>query len=500
MRSRIRHWPFVVAANIAAVSLPLSACDGQAGSTGQTRARAEVREQLGAVDLSESPAIARALSNAFRAAADRTLPAVVHVAVERQAPAASGQPQQMPDFFRFFGIPDDQMQAPPQTGSGTGFIVDAAGHIITNNHVVAGADRVRVRLVDGREYSATVTGRDEATDIAVVQIKPDQGSALPVAPLGQSDSLRVGDWVLALGNPLGLDFTVTAGIVSARGRQLSGRPGALEAFIQTDAAVNPGNSGGPLVDLLGQVVGVNTAIAGGSRFVGYGFAVPIDLARRVMSDLVAHGYVRRPRLGISVSDVTAVDAEVYRLPTVSGAEINTVEEGSPAARAGLQIGDVIVAVDGQPIDDATELTTRLARRQPGDEVRLTIVRGGARRDVSVRLGEFERPATTPAARAPGGDASSVALGLQLQPLTPELRSRLRLGQDGGVVIAGVQPFSPAAAAGVRAGQVLLQINGQAVRSVEDARRFAGSLRPGSVASLRVRDPQVGETIINYRVD
>jgi serine protease Do len=343
-----------------------------------------------------------------------------------------------------------------------------------------------------------VTGRDEATDIAVVKIEPGQGAPLPVVALGNSDSLRVGDWVLALGNPLGLDFSVTAGIVSARGRHISGRPGALEAFIQTDAAINPGNSGGPLVDLLGQVVGVNTAIAGGTRFVGYGFAVPIDLARRVASDLLAHGYVRRPRLGISVSDVTAVDAEAYRLPNVSGAEVNTVEEGSPAARAGLRIGDVVVALDGEAVPDGTALTTRLARRQPGDEVRLTVVRDGARRDLSVRLGEFERPAGSRDTPRPA-DASGGALGLQLQPLTPELSSRLGISGTNGVVIAGVQSNSSAAAAGVRAGQVLLSINGQPVRSMEDARRLAGGLRTGSVASLRVRDPEIGETIINYRV-
>jgi serine protease Do len=484
---------------IATLGFPMIACDAQAGSqTGQARARAEVREQLGNVDLNENPTIARALSNAFRSAADRALPAVVQVAVEREARTAT-TPQQMPDFFRFFGIPDDQMQVPPQSGTGTGFIFDSAGHIITNNHVIADAARVRVRLVDGREFSATVTGRDESTDIAVVKIEPDGGGALPTVTFGDSDSLRVGDWVLALGNPLGLDFTVTAGIVSARGRQISARPGALEAFIQTDAAINPGNSGGPLVDLLGRVVGVNTAIAGGSRFVGYGFAVPIDLARRVVSDLLEHGYVRRPRLGIRVSDVTAVDAEAYRLPSVSGAEVNGVEAGSPADRAGLQVGDVVVALDGQPVSDATALTTGLVRHEPGEEVRLTVIRGGARRELTVRLGEFDRPAPASGARPSADGGPGATLGLQLQMLTPQLRSQLGVTATDGVVIAGVQPYSAAAAAGVRTGQLLLQINGQPVRSIDDARRMAGTLRAGSVASLRVRDPELGETIINYRV-
>jgi serine protease Do len=497
MRPSIRHSASLLAIVAAALIVSPRLTNAQTGTTGtDTR----VRERAGDVALNDDPTIARALSATFRAAASRALPAVVQVAVEREAQVAAG-PQQMPDFFRFFGIPQDQMQVPPQTGSGTGFIFDASGRIITNNHVVAGASRVRIRLVDGREFTATVTGRDESTDIAVVQIPVGQGASLPTVSFGASDSLEVGDWVLALGNPLGLDFTVTAGIVSARGRQLSGRPGALEAFIQTDAAINPGNSGGPLVDLTGRVVGVNTAIAGGSRFVGYGFAVPIDLARRVVSDLVAHGYVRRPRMGISVSDVSAVDAEAYRLPNVSGAEINTVEAGSPAATAGLQIGDVVVAINGEPIPDAGALTTRLVRHQPGEEIRLTVIRAGARRDVTVRLGEFQRPAQTNTAAPPTAaeTAANATLGLQLQPLTPELRARLRVDESAAVVIAGVQQYSAAAAAGIRPGQVLLQINGQPVRSIEDARRLSGTLRQGSVVSLRVRDPELGETIINYRV-
>ena len=497
MRSTPRHASRFLPIAVAILSLSAQAAAAQVAGA---PTRTEMRERPGEVDLDDSPTIARALSNAFRAAADRALPAVVQVAVERDArtPVA---PRQFPDFFRFFGIPDDQMQLPPQVGTGTGFIFDGAGHIITNNHVVAGASRVRVRLVDGREFTATVTGRDESTDIAVVRIRTDgaSGSRLPTVSLGTSDSLRVGDWVLALGNPLGLDFTVTAGIVSARGRQLSGRPGALEAFIQTDAAINPGNSGGPLVDLEGRVVGVNTAIAGGQRFIGYGFAVPIDLARRVVSDLIAHGYVRRPRLGISVSDVTAVDAEVYRLPAISGAEVNAVEAGSPAASAGLQIGDVIVAINGETIIDAGALTTRLARHQPGESIRLTLIRAGSRREMTVRLGEFERTSTAPGAPAPPDETGGATLGLQLQPLTAEVRSRLRLGDTAGVVIGGVQPYSSAAAAGVRAGQVILQINGQPVRTLDDARRIAGTMRQGSVVSLRVRDPDLGETIINYRI-
>jgi len=345
------------AAGVTALLLAFACRSGTAAQdTGQDRpdrgqrAREQIREQLGGVPARVDTAIASALSNAFRAAADRALPAVVQVTVERGTQVA-GRTVPLPDMFRYFfglpeGGPDQQIPLPPQQSTGSGFIFDQQGHIVTNNHVVADAERVRVRLVDGREYAAEVVGTDPSTDVALLKVRAGNEERLPVLAFADSDSLRVGDWVLALGNPLGLDFSVTAGIVSARGRQITGRTGALEAFIQTDAAVNPGNSGGPLVDLLGRVVGVNTAIVGGPRFVGYGFAVPINLARRVVSDLLEYGYVRRPRVGVSVSDVTAVDAEAYGLDRIAGAQVKTVEAGSPADRAGIEVGDVVVALDG----------------------------------------------------------------------------------------------------------------------------------------------------------
>jgi Do/DeqQ family serine protease len=472
------------------------------GDRGQ-RAREQIREQLGGVPTRVDTAIASALSNAFRAAADRALPAVVQVTVERGAQVA-GRSVPVPDMFRYFfglpeGGPDQQIPLLPQQSTGSGFIFDQQGHIVTNNHVVADAEQVRVRLVDGREYAAEVVGTDPSTDVAVLEVRPREEERLPVLTFADSDSLRVGDWVLALGNPLGLDFSVTAGIVSARGRQITGRTGALEAFIQTDAAVNPGNSGGPLVDLLGRVVGVNTAIVGGPRFVGYGFAVPIDLARRVVNDLLEYGYVRRPRLGVSVSDVTAVDAEAYGLDRIAGAEVNTVEAGSPADRAGIEVGDVVVALDGRPVDDATALTTALARRHPGERVRLAVIRDRVRRDVTVELGEFERPPAV-ARRGSGQQEGKHLLGFDVRPLTPELAARFGLGERQGVVVTDVVPFGPAASGGLRPGQLILQINGEKVARPEDVDRIAAKLSPGTVASVRVRDPQLGETIVNYRVE
>ncbi|MDX1393576.1 MAG: Do family serine endopeptidase [Gemmatimonadota bacterium] len=438
------------------------------------------------------------LSAAFRAASGRALPAVVFIDVEREASVA-----QLPftsPFERFFdlpgrGVPEGQL--PPQLGSGSGFIIDAAGQIVTNHHVVDGATTIRVRLNDGREFAAEVVGSDAATDIAVLEIDA-AGESLPTVPWGDSDRLLVGDWVLALGNPLGLEFTVTSGIVSARGRQLNGGSGALESYIQTDAAINPGNSGGPLIDLAGNVVGINSAIYGGQRFVGYGFAVPSALAQRVIRDLVEYGFVRRPRLGVRVSDVTAVDAEAYGLATVTGADVNSVDPDSPAEDAGLEIGDVITSLDGEDVANSNALITALAQHDPGDEVTLTVFRDGAEREIEVRLGEFERPAES---GLPVSHEESVenVTGIQVRPLTSRIAAQIGYeGDEGELVVANVQPYSPAARAGVRTGQVLLAVNRQPVRTPAEYERALSDVEPGSVVSLRVIDPEIGETIINFR--
>ncbi len=484
----------------------LTACSQ--GEPAQAQTRSQITEQLGAVPARPDTTTAAALSGAFRGAAARALPAVVYVAVEQDARVARGTqrtPRQLPipeEFQRFFQFPDQMPDPGPQMGQGSGFIIDQEGRIVTNHHVVANASRVMVRLVDGREYDAEVVGSDPSTDVAVLKIEPRMGERLPVVAFGNSDALNVGDWVLALGNPLGLDFTVTAGIVSAKGRRLP-RPGAealLESYIQTDAAINMGNSGGPLVDLLGQVIGMNTAIVGGgNRFVGYGFAVPINLARKVVDDIVRYGYARRPKLGVHVGDVTSADAEFYKLSEVRGAEIVSVEDRSPAERAGLQVGDVVVALNGATIQNGNHLTQLLGRMEPGGQVTLTIVRDGRRRDVTARLGEFER--TDSQTRVAAGGAvgrTEQLLGFAVAELTPRLAQQLQIEDQTGVVITEVQRFSPAGNEGVRPGQVVLQINGQPVRRVEDVTRIASQVQSGRVVSLRVRDPRLGETIINYR--
>ncbi len=447
-------------------------------------------------------ATAAALSSTFRAAAHRALPAVVFIQVEKPA-GSDGQQGQIPDPFRFFfGNPHGQGgqggQAPKEEGAGSGFIYDAEGHVITNNHVVSGADFLSVKLVDGREYRAKVVGTDPMSDVAVIKIDPKKGETLPVAHLGDSANLQVGDWVLALGAPFELENTVTAGIVSAKRRQLSGDPSSLQSYIQTDAAINPGNSGGPLVDLEGNVVGINSAILGSPSFVGYGFAIPIDIAKKVASDILKYGHVRRPQLGIQVSDVRAADAEVYHLEAVKGALVKGVQQDSAAAKAGLELGDVIVSVDGQPVEDATELTTDLAQHQPGDTVELSYVRKGETKTVRVKLGEFETSGNN---ESGGGGGHSVAqiLGFQVQSLTPQIAQQLGYSQTSGVVISNVTPFSAAAASGLRSGMLVLQLNGHVIKTPADLESAAKGISSGNVVSLRLIVPNLGETILNYRV-
>ncbi|HEX6048874.1 MAG TPA: trypsin-like peptidase domain-containing protein, partial [Gemmatimonadaceae bacterium] len=338
-------------------------------------------------------------TSAFQNATARALPAVVYIQVE-------ARPRLMMVPLGPYGLPiqPQRPQAPqgsqvPQgplvpMGSGSGVFFREGGYILTNNHVVQQAERVTVTLHDRRTFEAQVVARDPSTDIAVVRV---QGDNLPVARLGESDSLRLGQWVLALGSPLGLQFSVTAGIVSATGRSIGilaapargadrdeNQAAPLEDFIQTDAAINPGNSGGPLVDLDGRVIGINTAIASSTgTFVGYGFAVPIALARIVADQLIRYGEVRRPYLGVALDDIEQVDVRVYSLPSPAGAEVIRVEPGSPAARAGIRLGDVIVQLGQTRVATVAELQAALARLEPNGSATLRVYRGGREVDVNV---------------------------------------------------------------------------------------------------------------------
>jgi serine protease Do len=481
------------------LAVALVACDQQPrGADGRVQPRDggplldRVQQQLGEVPGSFDTTSAARLSAAFRAAAAQALPAVVQITTI----AVAEMPAQLLPFHRDIG--PQRMQ-----GTGSGFIIDENGHILTNHHVVQNALHVNVVLLDGREYTAQVIGSDPSTDVAVIRIDRGSNERLPVIQLGESDNLRVGDWVLALGNPMGLTFTATAGIVSAVGRSINILPGdaRLEAFIQTDAAINPGNSGGPLVDLGGRVIGINTAIESPTGyFAGAGFAIPIELARKVAGDLMQYGVVHRPRLGIQIDDVSAADAEVYRLPAITGAEITSVAPGTPAERAGLQLGDVIVTIEDQPIHTAAELQARTARFTPGDRVRVGFIRYGENLVATVELGEFEvaQAAARPRER-PARDGNP--LGFTVAALPASHATRLNLRGEDVPVVSRIDQLSQAFRGGLREGDVIRQFNGREVRSIRELERAAQNIRTGDVISiiaLHALEEQPLPRIVNYR--
>jgi serine protease Do len=458
------------------------------------------------------------LSEAFVNVADVVTPAVVRIETRRPAEARGRVQQQFdPELFRRFFGPDavvPEGEPAPQLSGGSGFIVTGDGYILTNDHVVSGSDQVLVYLQDGRYFQAHMVGTDPLTDVAVIKI--DVNESLPHLSFGDADQVRVGEWVLAIGNPgfaggQPLDYTVTAGIVSARGRGLNllardlGETGryAIEDFIQTDAAINPGNSGGPLVDIQGRVIGINSAIASATGFYqGYGFAIPINLARRVMEDLIEYGLVKRAMLGVGIAAVGPEDAEVYGLPAVAGALVNEIT-GEPAQRAGIRSGDVIVAIEGQPVRYTGQLQQRVAQFRPGDEVTVTLYRNKRPVDVEVRLGE------APINNAPERTASrepvaEQRLGINVEPLTAENAEDYGFDQPGGVVITEVEPLSAAQRRGLGRGLKIVSINGQAVSSPEQVREILSRTGSGDVVSFVVAIPEVapgggGQRIINVRM-
>ncbi len=450
------------------------------------------------------------LSEAFISISEAVTPAVVNIQATRRAAAGQrGQRQPgIPEEFReFFGIPPGGGGGgggQPQQAGGTGFIVSDDGFIITNNHVIQGAEQITVTLQDRREFAAEVVGRDPSTDIAVIRI---DGSGLPTTRIGNSDNTRVGEWVLAIGSPLGLQNTVTAGIISAKDRTINiigqglGEQAqwAIEGFLQTDAAINPGNSGGPLVNLRGEVVGVNTAIASQTgRSEGYGFAVPIDLAQRVANDLIAHGRFRRPVLGVQTQSVTSEDAEIYQLPSISGAWVAGFPDDSPAREAGVEIEDVIVGVDGREVSTSSGLQRAIAARDPGETVTLNVIRHGDRRDIRVRLSEIPAETTAPQPRQ-REDGGGEQLGFQVTELTPEVARQYGYDEPGGVVIAGVQPGSQAQQRNLRQGMRVTHVQRQEIGSVEDFRRAMNRIGAGEVVNLRMVTPDGTTQVANLRM-
>ena len=427
----------------------------------------------------EARSILQALEDAFVSVADRVTPAVVNVSIKgRRAPAPEGSetpPETEQRFREFFGQEFFERffrrRGPrEETRSlGSGVIVDPQGYILTNNHVVENAAEIEVRLSDARKFKATLVGRDSKTDLALLRIDSPPGS-LPVAQLGDSDKLRIGQWAIAIGNPFGLDRTVTAGIISATGRTRVG-VATYEAFIQTDASINPGNSGGPLLNLDGRVIGINTAIVATGQ--GIGFSIPINMAREVMGQLISKGRVVRGWLGIVIQDLTDDLAAGFGAKAGDGVLVSDVMAGGPAERGGLRPGDIIVEFAGVPIKEVTDLQKRVAAVEPGRPAGVKVIRDRAPATLTVDVGE-----------QPGEEALTAALqkeqglGLTVEPLTAEAAQKFNLTVRSGIVVTEVAPGSSGAAAGIRPGDAILEVNRTPVPDVRTFKEIMASVKPG----------------------
>jgi serine protease Do len=480
MRKRL----VIAATLLAALWLAPSSAPAQSGS---------------APKASEGKAMLHALEEAFGSVADRVTPSVVNVSVKsRKAPAVEGgmPPEGEQRFREFFGpefyerffkrrAPREESRA-----AGSGLIVDARGYILTNAHVVESAADIEVRLSDDRKFSATLVGSDPKTDLAVVKIDPGS-SALPPAVLGDSDKLRIGQWAIAIGNPFGLDRTVTVGIISATGRTRVG-VATYEAFIQTDASINPGNSGGPLLNLDGRVIGINTAIVSSGQ--GIGFAIPINMAREVMNQLIAKGRVVRGWLGISIQDLTDELAAGFGVSAKSGVLVADVLKDSPAEAAGMKAGDIIVELGGAPIREATDLQKRVAAIVPGRAAALTVLRDRKPTKLTVKIGEQPGEETVLAA-GPKGEG----LGLTVEALSEEMARTYGLRGRSGVVVTEVKPGSAAEAAGIKEGDVLLEVDRRRVGSLDEFKQAVAALKPGESVPVQVQRSGAGREYIVLKV-
>jgi serine protease Do len=381
----------------------------------------------------------------------------------------------MDDFFeKFFGGEVPQQKEYKQKSLGSGFIIDGEGHILTNNHVVEDADEIKVILKDHKEFEAKVIGRDAKTDLALIKIKSWKGIQLK---LGNSDELRVGDWVVAIGNPFGLDNTVTAGIVSAKGRVIGAGP--YDNFIQTDASINPGNSGGPLINLKGEVVGINTAIFSGGQ--GIGFAIPINTAKELISQLKDKGKVTRGWLGVMIQKVTPDLAKSFNLKDDSGALVGDVTPGSPAEKGGVKPGDIIIEFDGKAIKEMNELPRLVAAVPVGKTVEVKVLREGKPQTFKIQVQELEEKQLTA-----GPAESKENMGLSVREFTPELARRFRMDYEPGILVMQIQEGSLADEAGFQEGDVIKEVNRKVVRDLKTYQSQISSIKKGGIALFRIK--------------
>jgi len=420
----------------------------------------------------------------FATLVDQLKPAVVNIStaktIKPRPPAFRGPQQPGGDLFeeffeRFFR--DLPQSSRKERSLGTGFIISEDGYILTNDHVVDGADEIKVKLADGRVFSGTVRGLDAKLDLALVKI--DAGKQLPVARLGDSDKLRIGEWVMAIGNPFGLEQTVTVGIVSAKGRVIGAGP--YDDFIQTDASINPGNSGGPLFNVRGEVVGINTAIVPGGQ--GIGFAIPVNMAKQIVDQLREDGKVTRGYLGVVVQPLSEELAQSFGLDRPHGALVSEVVEDSPAERAGIKRGDVILRFDGQTIDERNDLPKIVASSKVGKTVDVLVFRDGSEREIKVQVGKLSEVGGQDA--APGDSGSE--LGLTVAPLTPELARRYDLDPESrGVLVTAIEPGSAATKANLRPGDLIVEVDGREIDSVKAFEAATGRAVKGKVLRLLIQ--------------
>ena len=393
----------------------------------------------------------------FSELAEEVRPGVVNIQVIKKVKHARFEKFEGNPFGDFFGPPEGNQPGRKQQGVGSGFVMSKEGYILTNNHVVEGADRIKVKLASGKEFDGKIVGRDPKTDLALVKIEGHED--LQPLKLGNSDDLKVGNWVVAVGSPFGLEQTVTAGIVSAKGRVIGSGP--YDNFIQTDASINPGNSGGPLINLQGEVVGINTAIIASGQ--GIGFAIPINMAKEVAPQLQKRGHVTRGLLGVAIQDVTPELAKSLGLKESKGALVSQVVPGGPADKAEIEQGDVIVSFDGRMVDDSKDLPRIVASTTVGKTVTVKLLRDGKEVESQAKVGEMEEENTTETEQSP----IHPSLGVTVQNLTPQIARELGLKKSAGVVVTGVEPGSPAAEASIQTGDVIQAVNRKPVKNVDD---------------------------------
>ncbi len=437
-----------------------------------------------------NPSVPFMVPSSFTEVAKAVSPAVVNIRTEKVVKGRGqqrfrhfqqpfGQDDPFNDFFeKFFGdVPRREFK---ERSLGSGFFIDKQGHIVTNNHVVENADKIKVKLKNGKEYNAEIVGRDPKTDIALVKVKGLREFQSVI--FGDSDSLQVGEWVVAIGSPFGLERTVTAGIVSAKGRVIGSGP--YDDFIQTDASINPGNSGGPLVNMMGEVVGINTAIVSrGGGNVGIGFAIPVNMARGIIEQLKSSGSVTRGWLGVSIQDLTPELADYYGIRSGKGALVGEVFPGDPADKAGVRPKDVIIEVGGKKIEDSRDLSRTIAEVPVGENVTIKLLRDGKVRTVRVKI--VKRTDEKEVLASKGG-AEKTDLGMTVSALTPELTRRFSISESEGIVVTHVEKGGPADQAEVHEGDLVLEMDHKPIKTLKDYNKLVPKIKEGKSVSLLVK--------------